>query len=116
MAGSKQAVINLAGYKDTAGRQLLPAVGPSNAVGTRRAGATGYVIAGTDLVRAGIIAGTDVLAVDEQGVLVAESPVATFRFDEVEGPGIVKLALFAYFGAAVLDPTTVERYSIAAQV
>jgi HK97 family phage prohead protease len=116
VAGSKQAVANLASYVDGDGRQLLPAVGPTNAPGTRRAGATGYSIGGAELVKSASITGTDVLAVDEQDVLVAESPVQTFRFDEVEGPGIIKLALFAYFGAAVLDADGVERYSVAAYV
>jgi hypothetical protein len=118
VAAGKQAIVNLAGYLDGDGRQLIAPVGMTNGAGTRRqAGSTGLTIgAGTELVKATSIPGTDVLAVDEQGVLVAESPVQTFRFDEVEGPGIVKLALFAYFGAAVLDPAAVERYSVAAYV
>lgn len=114
VAASKTALANLASYLDGDGRQLLPAVGPSNAPGTRRAGTTGYSIGGAELVKAASITGTDVLAVDEQGVLVAESAVQTFRFDEVEGPGVVKLALFAYFGAAVLESAAVERFTVAA--
>ena len=101
---------------DGSGRPHLAYYGSTNAVGTvtRRAGQTSYDIDGAPLVRAGSLVATDAFAVEADAVLVGESPVQTFRFDEVEGPGVVKLALWAYVAAAVLDPDGVERYSSAA--
>jgi hypothetical protein len=101
---------------DTTDRPQLPFVGVANALGqVNRAGYTGVTVDGVELVRsarlgtamgttdggdAGVIART-------AGILWAESTVQQFRFDEVLGPGVIKLALWAYSGAAILDTTDV---------
>lgn len=99
---------------DTTGRAQLPYIGAANAVGTMRAGYTGLTIDGVEMFRSaaldtaanlgaesGIIARSD-------GILWAESAVQQFRFDEVLGPGVVKLALWAYNGAAITDTADVQ--------
>lgn len=102
--------------EDGDGRPMLPFVNPSNAPGTIRAGYTGASIDGVEVAKATGLPTDRALILDTDVVLVAESAAQTFRFDEVEGPGIVKLALFGYYGAAVLDPAGVAELSTGAVV
>lgn len=97
---------------DDVNRPQLPYVSPSNAVGTLRAGATGFSIDGVDVFRAarldaGVahanVAGSVGVLARSEGIIWAESNVLQFRFDEVLGPGVIKLALWAYSAAAILD-------------
>lgn len=97
---------------DTTGRPMLPAVGPSNAPGTLRAGYRATVD-NVELFRSSRLPAAEGLIVQADDVLFAESNVAQFRFDEVEGPGVVKLALWAYIAAAVLRVTGVRRFTTA---
>lgn len=104
---------------DTTGRPMLPFVGPANAVGTANAGYTGANVDGTELVKVSSINGSAAIqrqayAFRTEHVWIGESPVQTFRFDEVEGPGVIKLALWAYFVAKVTRPAGVVRISSAA--
>jgi HK97 family phage prohead protease/HK97 family phage major capsid protein len=96
----------------TDGRPMLQTSGTPGAVA--RAGYTGAVIDNTELVRAGSVPAASAFAVQNEDVLIVESPTQTFRFDEVEGPGIIKLALWGYFGAAVLDAAGVVRLNLGA--
>lgn len=100
--------------KDTTGRPMLPYVGPSNASGTTRAGYTGFSVDGVEVVRATSLPTNEAYIVDADSVMIAESGAQTFRFDEVEGPGIVKLALFGYFAVGVLRANAVHRMTAAA--
>lgn len=100
---------------DNSDRPQLPFVGPVNSTGTMRAGYTGVAIDGTEVARSarldsGVGAGAGVIA-RKAGILWAESPVLQFRFDEVLGPGVIKLALWAYSGAAILDTADVQVIS-----
>lgn len=98
---------------DADDRPQLPFVGPANAVGTFNAGSMNVSVDGVNLYRsAKLDAGTGVVA-RKEGLLWAESPVLQFRFDEVLGPGVIKLALWAYCGAAILDEDDVEVFSLA---
>jgi hypothetical protein len=96
---------------DGDGRPFLSTYGQSiNAPGSatvRKAGATGYEVEGTELVRAFRMAANTAALVRSEGVLFAESATQTFRFDQPEGPGIIKLALWGYVGCKVL-PTPVS--------
>lgn len=102
---------------DATDRAQLPFVGHSNALGSVSAGYTGLTVDGHDLVRAarldaGIadpnVAGSTGVIARTEGILWAESAVQQFRFDEVLGPGVIKLALWAYSGAAILDTDDVQ--------
>lgn len=99
---------------DTTGRPMLPFVGPTNAVGTAKPGYTGASIDGTEIVKVSSLSGTtanEAFAFRAESVFVGESTVQTFRFEEVEGPGVIKLALWAYFVAKVTRPAGVKRYN-----
>lgn len=104
----------LAAEVDGEGRPMLPTTGPANALGTMRAGATGSSVDGVEVARAATVAATDAWLVRAEDVLFAESTAKTFRFEEAEGPGIIKLALWAYVAAAVLNVDGVRRLSSAA--
>lgn len=45
---------------------------------------------------------------------IAESATQTFRFEEVEGPGVIVLALWGYFAAESLMPSSVVKLTSAA--
>lgn len=94
---------------DSTGRPMLASVNPMNAVGTASPGWTGANIDGVELAKSGRIAQDTGFIVKADDVLVGESAVQTFRYDEVEGPGVVKLALFAYFAAKVLRNSSVQQ-------
>ncbi len=94
---------------DTTGRPMLARVGSTNANGTMRPGATGAEVDGVELTRAYAIDATAGYQVASDAVHLAESPLSTFRFEEVEGPGVVKLALWAYFAAKVIRAAGVVR-------
>jgi HK97 family phage prohead protease/HK97 family phage major capsid protein len=95
------------------GRPMLQVTGAQPGASVR-AGYTGAMVDTTELVRAGSLAAGDAFAVQNDDVLIVESPTQTFRYDEVEGPGIIKLALWGYFGAAVLDAAGVVRLKVGA--
>lgn len=94
---------------DTTGRPMLASVGPMNAVGTASPGWTGANVDGVEFVKSSRITADTGFIVKADDVLVGESSVQTFRYDEVEGPGIVKLALFSYFVAKVLRNSSVQQ-------
>jgi HK97 family phage prohead protease len=94
---------------DGDGRPMIAGPGSTapSVAGTSRAGYTGIGIDGTELVRASRLTTVGALAVRRDGVLFLESNVQQFRFDEILGPGQIKLALWAYVGAAVLRPSDI---------
>jgi HK97 family phage prohead protease len=97
---------------DSTGRPMIPYAGPSNAPGSIRRPAV-LDVDGTDLFRASRVAAGEAFIVRADDVLWAESNVQQFRFDEVEGPGIIKLALWAYNVAQVLRASSVRRLASA---
>ena len=114
VAASGTAFATLASEIAGDGRPALPFVGPANAVGTVRAGYTGASIDGVEIANVSSVAANELVAVRSEALLVGEGKVQTFRFDEVEGPGVIKFALWAYVCAQVLDATGVERFTTAA--
>lgn len=102
------------GDTDTTGRPMLPYIGAQNASGTTRAGYTGFSLDGLEVVRATSLPAAEAYILDLDSIMVAESAAQTFRFDEVEGPGIIKLALFGYFAVGVLRAGAVVRLTTAA--
>jgi HK97 family phage prohead protease len=115
---SGYAVGFLATAKDNDGGYLLPSVGPSNRAGTGTMG--GYQIDTLAFTKAWALsaaAAGDVQAVvvNMADAWVFESPTLSFRFEEKQGPEIIELALFGYFGAAILRPSgilTVDRIAV----
>jgi HK97 family phage prohead protease len=99
---------------DTTGRPMLATINPSNAVGQNLPGHTGAVIDGVELFKDYAVSANDAYLYRGEDVFVGESAVQTFRFDEVEGPGVVKLALWAYFAAAVTRAGSVVKLTSAA--
>lgn len=102
----------LANLVDTTNRPMLPYTGPVNAAGTIRAGYTGASLDGTEVALASRLDAGDLVAVENDGIMVGESNLLTFRFDQPEGPGIIKLALWAYAFAAVIRAGSVRRFRI----
>lgn len=98
---------------DGSGRPMLASVAPQNAAGSA-SGSTGAYVDGVELVKAGKVSVNDAFLLNTQDILIGESALRTFRFDEVEGPGIIKLALWAYFGALVTRTASVVKITSAA--
>ncbi len=113
LAASPSYVTTLLGDVDTTGRAMLPSIGASNAVGTGKAGETGFNIDGVPIFKVWGVAATMAYLFNTQDVFLGESAVRTFRFEETEGPGIIKLALWAYVAAAVTRPGTVVKVTTA---
>lgn len=98
---------------DTTNRPMLATVNPMNAAGVP-AGHTGAYIDGVEVFKAYAVSANDAYLYSADDVLLGESSLQTFRFEEVEGPGIVKLALWSYFAAAVTRTGSVVKVTSAA--
>lgn len=94
------------------GRPVLPYLNPSNASGTTQAGYAGASAQGVPLVAAWALDAGEGFLVRSEDVAVFESPLLTFQFDEVEGPGVIKLALWAYHVVAVLRSAGVDYIDV----
>jgi HK97 family phage prohead protease len=94
---------------DGAGRPMLSLVNPSNALGTLRPGAIGADVAGVELATAYAVDNLAAYVVSNDAVFIGESGPRNFRFEEVEGPGVIKLALWSYFVAKVVRTAGVKR-------
>lgn len=98
------------------GRPMIAGYGGTSApspTGPRGPGYLGVNVDGTEVVRASRVTADTALMVRASGVLFAESAAQQFRFDETEGPGIIKLALWAYFAVAKLEADAVGLLTIA---
>ena len=99
---------------DGNGRPMLPSMGVVNGVGEAKAGYTGSHVDGTEIIKASALGANLAYLFKAEDMLIGESALQTFRFDEVEGPGVIKLALWAYFGAAPLRPASIVALKSAA--
>lgn len=113
LAASPSYVSTLLSEVDTTGRSMLSSVGATNALGTGQAGETGFDIDGTPIFKVWGVAPTMAYLFNTADVFVGESAVRTFRFEETEGPGIIKLALWAYVAAAVTRLGSVVKITTA---
>lgn len=98
---------------DTAGRPMLATINPVNAAAAPRAGHTGADVDGVEVYKAYAVSANDAYLYRAEDVLLGESTLQTFRFEEVEGPGVVKLALWAYFAAKVTRAGSVVKLTSA---
>ena len=85
---------------DSTGRPLIPFNSATNAVGTVQEGGTGLSINGVPVILSTQMTAKKLQTVKRDSFLIAESPMLTFRFDQVLGPGQIRLAAFGYFVAA----------------
>lgn len=91
------------------GRPTLPPLNPTNAVGSANIRQLALNLDGMPLAATSGIPATEVFMVVGEDVLVGESNVLQFRFDQPEGPGIIKVALWAYQVAKVLRNAGIRR-------
>lgn len=103
----------LAGEELADGRKRYPYLSPANASGTTTAGFRALDVQGVPTLRDTTIDEGDAWLIDPASVFWGESSVLQFRFDEVEGPGVIKLALWAYSVAKVTRPAGVQRLALA---
>lgn len=96
------------------GRPVLPSINPTNAAGQTMPGYRALNLDGGQILPASALPVEETYLVKAEDVLVGESRVLTFRFDQPEGPGVVKLALWAYVFAHVLRSQGVKRLTTAA--
>lgn len=103
---------------DTTGRPQLATVNPQNAMAltaggvSSPTGGTGVYIDGTELVKSHRFEGGAGAAVSSDDVFVGESSLSQFVFSEVEGPGVIKLALWSYFATAVLRSYGLRKLTV----
>lgn len=105
----------ITGETDTTGRPMVspPSVTVNSAASTR-GGIAGVTIDTSEVVPSSKIPTATGYIVRADAVLWAETAAQTFRLEQPEGPGIVKLAIWGYGAAAVLDGTGVEKIQTAA--
>lgn len=106
---SQEATVEFAKAKDSAGRPMLPQVGPNNAVGTAGRAISGFLLDGltaepTWSLTGNTVDDTDVLMFNSEDVWFWESGLLMFRYEERNGPAFIDLALFGYVGSAILQP------------
>jgi phage head maturation protease len=107
---SQEATRALAAANDSTGRPLLPRLGAMNASGAVSVLDQAFDIDGLAGVPAwSITANTaadfDTAMWNSMDAWVWESPLLTFRYEEVAGPANIDVALFGYFAAAILRPS-----------
>ena len=103
VAASKTALAALYADVDTTGRPMIATAGNAPTATSGRAGYTGAGIDGTEIVRVPRITAGRAYGIRSEGILWGESNVQQFRFEEVQGPGLIALALWAYAVCAILD-------------
>ncbi len=118
IAVSKSSLAALFAEVDGDGRPMLTTGGNAPTAMTTRGGAgyTGAGVDGTPIFRVPRLSVGLGYAIRSDGILFAESNVQQFRFEEPEGPGIIKLALWAYVAAAILDEDDVLGFDVDAIV
>lgn len=107
VAVSKTLLAELYGDVDTTGRPMIATGANAPSATTGRAGYTGAGIDGIEIVRAPRLTAGLGVALRGDDVLFGESAVQQFRFEEIKGPGIIALALWAYVAFAILDESGV---------
>ena len=91
------------------GRPYFPHLGPSNAAGTTAVGLASMSVQGVPGVPAWSVDATDAWMLYRDDVVSYDSSPRLFRFEEVEGPGIIKLALWGYQAVHVFRAEGVRR-------
>lgn len=110
--------------KDGSGRPLIPAAsaGLSNVIGRGDVAVDGYldtaalsILATDGLPAAGASTAENVLAARSADVILFESPTLRFRYEEPEGPELIRLGIWAYTATYVkYAGDSVKRIEISA--
>lgn len=122
--GARKAAPTVAAFGSTAytdaatavasdGRPVFPYLGPTNAAGTSEAGFTALSLQGVAGVPAWSASASNVWLLHGPDVAVFESAPRLFRFEETEGPGIIKLAIWGYQAAHIYRVQGVRRLTYA---
>lgn len=98
---------------DTTGRALVPYLGPTNAEGTAAAGAAGASVLGVPVYLLWTAAATEALIARRADAHYYESSIAQFRYEQVGGPGLIRIGLWAYLSAVVRRPDGVYKPTVA---
>jgi hypothetical protein len=100
-ASGSEMFTEVIGYRDGDNRPMYPVIAPQNAAGTASVSDAEYGVnvraVPFVLSSAGSTDGADqALLIRQADILAGESAVRRFRFEEVSGPGVIKLALWGY--------------------
>lgn len=106
---------------DLNGRPLMPVsrYSPQNAAGALDKMLVGD-IEGVDAYGTNGIAGTSVPSAEKfavlrsQAVILAESTLLEFNYEQIVGPSSVRMGIFGYFGALVRVPAAVQVFTVTA--
>jgi hypothetical protein len=100
----------LAQSVDDVGRPMFPFLGAANTLGTVGRASQSMSIDGMAVPQAWSMTSTydDVLLFNSTDLLVGESPLLTFRFEEKSGPESIVLNLWAYFAFQILRPAGIH--------
>lgn len=96
------------------GRPYFPPLNPMNAAGTTNLRTLSMNVDSIPGLLTNTTVAAEAYMVRAEDVLVGESPTLTFRFDQPEGPGIIKLAIWGYVVARTLRNAGVRRLTTAA--
>lgn len=105
--------------KDSTGRPLIPADsgGPMNVIGTGEVAVDGRVHGLGVLASDGVTQYPEsILVARAADTILFESPTLRFRYDEPDGPEIIRLGIWAYTAVHVKRSESVERIVITAAV
>lgn len=103
--------------KDSTGRPIMPpdSAGAMNVIGTGTVQVDGRVQGLGVLASDGVTQYPESLLVARASdTILFESPVLRFRYDEPDGPEIIRLGIWAYTAVHVKDSSSVERIVITA--
>jgi hypothetical protein len=93
------------------GRPYFPPLNPTNAAGTSNLRQLTINADFTTVAASSKVDTDEAFLVTAEDVLVGESGVLSFRFDQPEGPGIIKVAIWGYQVAQVMRDSGVRRLS-----
>jgi HK97 family phage major capsid protein len=103
--------------RDSLGRPLIvaPENGPSNAIGSGQVANDGRVYGLSILATDGITQYPEsILVARADDTVLFESPTVRFKYEEPDGPEIIRLGIYAYTAVYVKYTSSVERIAITA--
>jgi hypothetical protein len=96
---------------DSAGRPLVPFLGATNAQGTVDAGAAGASLVGAQVALSWASDAGLATVARSTDMVIYESAVARFTYEQPEGPAKIRLGVWAYLAAA--DRKGARKHTIA---
>lgn len=99
---------------DTTGRPMIPYLGPTNAQGQAEAGAAGASVLGVPVYLSWASAAATALIARRSDAHYYESAIASFRYEQVGGPALIRIGLWAYLSAVVRRTDGVYKSTVGA--